>query len=57
MVISGIYATDLVVYTNKGILIVPVEFDKEFWLRMPQKLHLIFAKFMVPELLTGKLKF
>lgn len=55
MAISGIHATDLVIYTNKGILIVHVDFDKEFFLRMLEKLQLFFSKFMVPELLTGKI--
>ena len=52
MGISGIHATDLVIYTNKGILIVHVEFNADFW---QQILQLFFAKFMVPELLTGKI--
>ena len=55
MAISEIHATDVVIYTNKGILIVHVDFDKEFCLRMLEKLQLFFAKFMVPELLTGKI--
>ena len=48
------FATDLVIYTNKGILIVRVEFNARFWQRILDKLQLLFAKFMVPELLTGK---
>ena len=55
MGISGIHATDLVIYTNKGILIVHVEFNAEFWQQILDKLKLFFAKFMVPELLTGKI--
>ena len=55
MGISGIHATDLVFYTNKGILIVHVEFNAEFWQRILNKLQLFFAKFMVPELLTGNI--
>lgn len=55
MGISGIHATDLVIYTNKGILIVHVEFNAEFWQGILNKLQLFFAKFMVPELLTVKI--
>ena len=32
MAITGIHHTDLMIYTNKGILIVPVEFNEQFWL-------------------------
>ena len=55
MGISGIHATDLVIYTSKGILIVRVEFNAEFWQRIVNKLQLFFAKFIVPELFTGKI--
>ena len=54
MGISAIHATDLVIYTNKGIVIVHVEFNAEFWQQMLNKLQLFYAKFMVPELLTEK---
>ena len=40
MAITGIHHTDLVIYTNKGILIVPVEFNEQFWLQILDKLHL-----------------
>lgn len=53
MAITGIHHTDLVIYTNKGILIVPVKFNEQFWLRILDKLHLFFVQFMVPELLSG----
>ena len=53
--VHSAYATDLVIYTNKGILIVHVEFNARFWQRILDKLKLFFAKFMVPELLTGKI--
>jgi len=55
MGISRIHATDLVIYTNKGILIVHVEFNAEFWQRILDKFQLFFAEFMVPELLTGQI--
>ena len=54
MGISGIHATDLVIYTNKGILIVHEEFNAEVCKRILNKLQLFFVKFMVPEVLTGK---
>lgn len=55
MGISRIHATDLVIYTNKGILLVHVEFNAEFWQRILDKFPLFFAEFMVPELLTGQI--
>ena len=50
--VHSAFATDLV--TNKGILIVHVEFKAQFCQRILDKLQLFFAKFMVPELLIGK---
>ena len=53
--VHSAHATDLVMYTNIGILIVHVEFNAQSWQRILDKLQLFFAKFMVPELLTGKI--
>lgn len=50
MAITGIHHTDLVIYTNKCILIVAVEFNEQSVL---DKVLLCFVKFMVPELLSG----
>ena len=41
MAITGIHYTDLVIYTSKGILIVPVEFNEQFWRQILDK-HLCF---------------
>ena len=54
MALTGIKNTDLVIYTNKGILIVPVEFDPVFWLHMLKKLQCFFVQHLAPELLTGR---
>ena len=48
MAIIGIHHTNLLTYTNKGILIVPVKFNEQFCLQMLDKLHCFFVKFMVP---------
>ena len=55
MFITGVRHTDLVIYTNKGILVVPVKFNEEFCLQMVKKLQVFFKNFMVPELLTGNI--
>lgn len=55
MAISGIHQCDLVIYTNKGILVVPIQFDSVFWEKTHDKLFSFFKKFIVPELLTGKI--
>ena len=55
MGISGIHATDLVIYKNKGILIVHVKFNAESWEWILDELQLLFGKIMVSELLTGKI--
>ena len=54
MAITGVKRTALVIYTNKGILIVPVEFDPVFWLKILKKLQLFFVGHLAPELLTGR---
>ena len=54
MAITGVKHTALVIYTNKGILIVPVEFDPLFWLKILKKLQLFFVEHLAPELLTGR---
>ena len=36
-------ATDLIIYTNKGILIVHVEFNAQFWQQILDKLQLFFC--------------
>ncbi|XP_015770373.1 PREDICTED: uncharacterized protein LOC107348808 [Acropora digitifera] len=54
MAITGVKHTALVIYTNKGILIVPVEFDPVFWLTILKKLQLFFVGHLAPELLTGR---
>ena len=54
MASTGVKHTALVIYTNKGILIVPVEFDLVFWLIILKKLQLFFVGHLAPELLTGR---
>lgn len=46
---------DLIIYTNKGILIIEVEFDVEFWNAMLKKLTDFYIGYMIPELLTQKI--
>ena len=48
--------TDLVIYTNKGILIVYVSFDKQLWKEMLVKLNKFYSKFMISEILTKLIK-
>ena len=45
---------DLIIYTNKGILIIEVEFNMEFWNAMLKKLTDFYIGYMIPELLTQK---
>lgn len=45
---------DLIIYTNKGILIIEVEFNIEFWNAMLKKLTDFYIGYMIPELLTQK---
>ena len=43
-----------IIYTNKGILIIEVEFNMEFWNAMLKKLTDVYIGYMIPELLTQK---
>ena len=54
MGISGIHATDLVIYTNKGILIVHVEFNAEFWQQILDKLQLFLLSLWFQSFLLEK---
>ena len=45
---------DLIIYTNKGILVIEVEFNMEFWNAMLKKLTDFYIGYMIPELLTQK---
>lgn len=40
----------LLIYTDKGICIVFVPFDKEFWLRLQEKMKAFFLEFVLPVL-------
>ncbi len=53
MAITEIGNTDLIVYTNKNILIVPVSFNERFWETVVlEKLQLFFKRFLAPEILS-----
>ena len=55
MGISEIHDADLVIYTNKGILIIPVPFDESLWNQMKSKLRAFYVNYMVEELITKKI--
>ena len=44
----------LIIYTNKGIMIVEVEFNRDFWEAMLKKLITFYKDYLVSELLTQK---
>ena len=53
---SKVTNADLVIYTNKGILIVDVLFDKYLWEEMLVKLNKFYSKHVIPEILTRRIK-
>mgnify|MGYP000544939921 FL=1 len=53
MAIIGVKRTAFVIDTNKGILIVPVEFDPVIWHKIWKKLQLLFVGHLAPEVPTG----
>lgn len=46
---------DLIIYTDKGILVIEVEFNVEFWKAMLKKLTDFYIGYIIPELLTQKI--
>lgn len=46
---------DLIIYTSKGIMIVEVEFNRDFWEAMLKKLTTFYKDYLVPKLLTWKM--
>ena len=51
MAVTKVLEEDLVIYTNKGIPIIPVSFDNTFWLGVVSKLEEFYLRNMVPETL------
>lgn len=52
---TGLLMADLIIYTNKGIMIVEVAFHRDFWEAMLKKLTSFYKDYLVPELLTQKI--
>jgi len=45
---TGCKVADLIIYTNKGIHMIEVEFDEGFWKAIIQKLTAFYKTFMIP---------
>lgn len=56
MALSGVKTADLVIYTNKGIIVIEVPFDEKLWKDMLLKLNKFYIDFMIPELLSQRIK-
>jgi len=52
MTVTKLKEDDLVIYTNKGIMVVKVLFNTEFWNNILLKLEQFYLDFMIPEILT-----
>ena len=50
--ISNVKVCDLVVYTTKGIHVIPVDFDQDFFDDLKMRLTQFFNKYMFPALLA-----
>lgn len=53
---NGVKNADLVIYTNKGIMVIDVPFDEELSKEMLMKLNKFYFNFMIPELLSQRIK-
>lgn len=56
MALSKVTNADLLIYKNKGILIIEVLFDKHLWEEMLVKLDKFYSKHLIPEIFTRRLK-
>ena len=56
MALSKLTIGDLAIYTNKGIMVIEVEFDENLWHEILVKLTKFYSKSMIPEILTGHIK-
>lgn len=56
MALSGVKTADLVIYTNKGIIVIEVPFDEKLWKDLLLKLNKFYIDFMIPELLSQRIK-
>lgn len=52
---AGYKVADLIIYTNKGILVTEVEFDDTFWNAILHKLTPFYKTLMIPKLLRKRL--
>ncbi|XP_077983622.1 uncharacterized protein LOC144438466 [Glandiceps talaboti] len=42
---------DFIVYTDHGLLIIPVQFDQSFWDKVTRNIDLFYLKYIVPEIM------
>lgn len=56
MALSRVKYADLVIYTNKGTMVIDVPLDVKLWDDILVKLNKFYFKFMIPELLTQRIK-
>jgi len=54
MAVTGLTHCDFVIWTMCGMLVVPVEFDTEFWSTAKCQLQMFFENFVVAEILTER---
>ena len=56
LLVTGFQRCDFVCWTTEGIFVQSIEKDKAFTTAMLQKLRMFFSKYVLPELLTRKVK-
>lgn len=56
MALTKLHEAHLIIYTKKGILVIKVPVDPEFWQSILIKLQIFYHQYMVPEILTQQLK-
>ena len=54
MAIMCLTHCDFVIWTLRGVLVIPVKFDAQFWEQSKSKLRIFFEKYVVAEILTER---
>ena len=56
MAVTVLSVCDVVTYTNKGILVVQIHFDQEFWNNISAKASLFYLECIIPYMFVELVK-
>jgi hypothetical protein len=56
LAVTGLEHCDFVIWTTRGMLIIPVKFDQIFWETAKRNLQLFFENYVIAEILTERVR-